>query len=1292
MTFRIKLRRDTAAAWTSANPILAAGEPGLETDTGKIKYGDGATAWQSLDYSGGNAVNRSGEVTVTAGNTEYWIAQQHTEEFSMEGRGLRYDSQGNLYSVTSSYNGDTDYALLTKYSPNGAAVWQRSVLQAYANSLCVDSSDAAYLAYERNGRTAIIKFDAAGTVIWQKDYDIDADWSDPFIEEKGANRIVMAANRDVGPGDVAVIEINSINGEVTRNVRLSQSSGQNIQIAGIDVDGANNVFVSGRYYDSNNDRNRMVVVKLDTDLNLVWKKTILTDDSLQDFDVNQGGDCASDAQGNVYALSIMWVPVVNVDTNSGTSTAVVLTKLNSAGEIQWTRRVGPGPCGGTVAGLTVSESGEIYLSTTTYEYQKRTDGNDYIAFFQGQNRLIVAKYDTNGLVLWQRYLDVKHVAENVSDFRGQALAVYGNKLATDFSGDSWGISEEWGQGGTNDNEAEYYLAQLPADGTEIAIGKMSYTPSRVPGRFVTMTTNDAPVDHEVWSQGYAIANNTDKTISNEPAVGNSTARTEAYNYVFGADGTLTVPNDGDVKLTQSQVGFLVNFGGSVNYDNNYNLTAITTDTDGNVYAAGNSDGRPFVIKVDAQGYKQWSVTINDDENGDSGYANGITIDPNSNLLSVTCLMYGSPYYSLLVNVDPSTGRIVGNQSQRFYKDDNDVELKENAFGADPTYSYVGGEVNGEFRDYPNLSAQTGSAAQKFIVLQSDLPGATTVNDDWQISGTGFGSWEWVSAVNQYSNLTSTTVSGSGSGFTFGYYNASINNQYLGYDNNNGFSVSNYGQNYQVGDQIKITGDQLGGTSPENDMVLTCTSSASGGFDQWSWAGTYQNTTWQILTSSNIDFAEPGTWQLSQPQSKQAILIAPSWTRLFGLPGDNYDYLEGVAVDSENNVIVVSTGYGKTYAQGGIFELAMVYKFNSAGALQWSRKLNNVDYSCFGKSITTVGTDIYVTHRDDDNGWTIITKLSADGTVEWQRYTDCDDDSAICAAGDGDVIVIGQEYNNDIGDDAIKVFKMSPTGEVVWKRWLSGATSNDTRLNEGRSITARDGYFYISGYFDTDDYDSGFIAKLPIDGSATGDYGHFRYIETESMDNNWWSVSYPSNINYAVYKINLENDSYAGAPLETPYVNTAGGIETNTRDLYVNNYEIPSDLEIVRDQDGGRIVFADGTTQSTSAQDVPQRRYSGAKYYLSVNDRGHHIYCDRERDQDIIIPYYTREQFPIGSVITFVNDTGSTLYVSQEGTSISIVLAGSGNTYGAFQIPHTGVATLLNVGQDRWFFSGNVSQD
>lgn len=47
----IQIKRGTASSWTSANTVLAAGEIGFETDTKKMKVGDGSTAWTSLGYT-----------------------------------------------------------------------------------------------------------------------------------------------------------------------------------------------------------------------------------------------------------------------------------------------------------------------------------------------------------------------------------------------------------------------------------------------------------------------------------------------------------------------------------------------------------------------------------------------------------------------------------------------------------------------------------------------------------------------------------------------------------------------------------------------------------------------------------------------------------------------------------------------------------------------------------------------------------------------------------------------------------------------------------------------------------------------------------------------------------------------------------------------------------------------------------------------------------------------------------------------------------------------------------------
>lgn len=66
---QIQIRRGVAADWTSADPTLLSGEIGYETDTGFIKWGDGATAWTSLAYDKffGGDVDIAGDAIIQGG-------------------------------------------------------------------------------------------------------------------------------------------------------------------------------------------------------------------------------------------------------------------------------------------------------------------------------------------------------------------------------------------------------------------------------------------------------------------------------------------------------------------------------------------------------------------------------------------------------------------------------------------------------------------------------------------------------------------------------------------------------------------------------------------------------------------------------------------------------------------------------------------------------------------------------------------------------------------------------------------------------------------------------------------------------------------------------------------------------------------------------------------------------------------------------------------------------------------------------------------------------------------------
>lgn len=64
----IKFRRDTSANWTSVNPIPAQGEPCYETDTGKLKIGNGSDNYVTLPYvsDGGGS---SGDLPIATATT-----------------------------------------------------------------------------------------------------------------------------------------------------------------------------------------------------------------------------------------------------------------------------------------------------------------------------------------------------------------------------------------------------------------------------------------------------------------------------------------------------------------------------------------------------------------------------------------------------------------------------------------------------------------------------------------------------------------------------------------------------------------------------------------------------------------------------------------------------------------------------------------------------------------------------------------------------------------------------------------------------------------------------------------------------------------------------------------------------------------------------------------------------------------------------------------------------------------------------------------------------------------------
>ncbi len=68
----IQVRRDTASNWSTVNPVLAAGELGFETNTGKLKVGNGTSPWNSLPYGSG-AITVSDSAPASPNSGDQWF-------------------------------------------------------------------------------------------------------------------------------------------------------------------------------------------------------------------------------------------------------------------------------------------------------------------------------------------------------------------------------------------------------------------------------------------------------------------------------------------------------------------------------------------------------------------------------------------------------------------------------------------------------------------------------------------------------------------------------------------------------------------------------------------------------------------------------------------------------------------------------------------------------------------------------------------------------------------------------------------------------------------------------------------------------------------------------------------------------------------------------------------------------------------------------------------------------------------------------------------------------------------
>ncbi len=144
--------------------------------------------------------------------------------------------------------------------------------------------------------------------------------------------------------------------------------------------------------------------------------------------------------------------------------------------------------------------------------------------------------------------------------------------------------------------------------------------------------------------------------------------------------------------------------------------------------------------------------------------------------------------------------------------------------------------------------------------------------------------------------------------------------------------------------------------------------------------------------------------------------------------------------------------------------------------------NDGGFVCMGYGAST-DMDFAASHGSDDM---LITKLNADGTVQWSRVLGgSSEDRAVdlLEASDGSILVVGNTYSDDgdvtanQGETDIWVVRLSPLGAIIWQRTYGGS-GNEVL---GQLEETADGGFLIHASTGSGDGDVvGFHAGIGFD--------------------------------------------------------------------------------------------------------------------------------------------------------------------------------------------------------------------
>ena len=942
--------------------------------------------------------------------------------------------------------------------------------------------------------------------------------------------------------------------------------------------------------------------------------TIRTEYSYQAYWAQSLGGINSDGASGVTTDSTGNIYVVGTTGLSGSGNQytydILLAKFDTTGALIWQKILG-GTNLESDASVATDSNNNVYVFDYTY-----SRGDGYSDF-------LLAKFDTNGNIVWQLFLvGVYYEFGNSVTVDGNNIYICGqsntDRVLAKFDTDGnivWqrllsGIGGNSGSLVTTDSTGNVYVVGNAITGgpPDILLAKFDYNGDLIWQKVLSGTG---------WDEGYSVT--TDST--GNVYICGSPGYTATYDLLvakFDSNGNL---------IWQKTLG---------SSDSDFGYT-ITTDSDDNIYVCGErSNYNAMIVKYDPSGAVVWQRGFGRNDNY-SAYGYGIAIDSNNDIVIAGGEVDPITDFNVLVAKLPNDGSGTGTYGIFDYFATTLTEATANltlttgsmtANTANLTVATGNLTItNGSFvcSNFVNLPG-IGVAGSNSWIFGSD--GSLTLPGDSLSKYTGnIGSIEkknWVytfgsSALDEVANLMIDTVYDSeGNIYSIGY--AQLGNLYItiiSKFNSQGNllwqrKLENLVNHYSFPKSITIDSNNhiviAVSTLFSTIAKLDTTGNILWQINYEDGATPSSNEIYEVQVDNNNNIYAAGIVAWSELGSGIVIKFDTTgnvvWQRYIEsthVPGSGFyiNFFTGsIDIESSGNNLYVVYTYQQLSPEPQTWG-ALLVKLNSDGDLLWTRTFTNNEYEF---PFTNLGLGVAVDSNnnvylsaailDGDypaRGNLVLAKYDNAGTIQWQRQTKGPTGIYVTGSGvsvdDNDNVYVSG-FQGNIPANSITV---NPTDFVLLKYDSNGNALSQKGLGSSRQefpnwfsegVSVYKDKIVIAGYQTDDDtsnrYDA-VVVQLPLDDSL------------EYANVNGWTFQNIALSNIAV--------SYANAA-PTLYSNVSSGIiSTGNLILSSNTYFTANAVGNLTYLDNGDINYI-GTVYSSNV--VVEDSVIASNLYINKN--------------------------------------------------------------------------------------------